>query len=426
MINSKKIAIIGLGYVGLPLTIEFSKKYNLVGFDKNKKRIKELISGIDSTKEIKIKKNKNIFFTSDEKKLADCNVFIITVPTPVDKNKKPDLRSLINATKIISKYIKHKDIIIYESTVHPGATDQLCIPLIEKISKIKCKNNQDKLNKYFFCGYSPERINPGDKKHTLKNITKLISCNSKAGLINIKKLYESIGLNTFSLENIKQAESAKIIENVQRDLNIALINELSDIFFKMNIDTYKVLEAASTKWNFLNFEPGLVGGHCIGVDPYYLTHATQKLGYKAKLILSGRKINNNVPFQIFSRLKKKLREKKIYNKKNKILIMGFTFKENCTDVRNSKVYDLYKLLKKNNSVDIYDPLVDIFELGKLYNLKKINKLKRSYYDVIIISVKHKIFKNIGLNKIIKSLKSKSILFDVKNLFNHDKRVDMTL
>ena len=426
MINPIKIAVIGLGYVGLPLAIEFGKKYNLVGFDNSKKRIKELIKGIDTTKENQIKKNKNIIFTNNEKELSDCNVFIITVPTPVNIKNKPDLRSLLNATKTISKYLKHKDLVIYESTVHPGATDQLCIPLMEKISKIKCKNTNEKLKKYFYCGYSPERINPGDKQHTLKSITKLVSCNSKQGLTLIKKIYKSIGLKIFSLENIKEAESAKIIENIQRDLNIALINELSDIFFKMNIDTYKVLQAASTKWNFLNFEPGLVGGHCIGVDPYYLTHATQKLGYKAKLILSGRKINNNVPHQIFSRLKIKIRDKKIFNKKNKILIMGFTFKENCSDVRNSKVYDLYNLLIKNNSVDIYDPLVDAFELSKQYNLKKINKLKESYYDVVIICVKHKIFKNIGLEKILKSLKSKSILFDVKNLFNHDKRVDMTL
>ena len=426
MINPIKIAVIGLGYVGLPLAIEFGKKYNLVGLDSSKKRIKELIKGIDTTKENQIKKNKNIIFTNNEKELSDCNVFIITVPTPVNIKNKPDLRSLLNATKTISKYLKHKDLVIYESTVHPGATDQLCIPLMEKISKIQCKNTNEKLKKYFYCGYSPERINPGDKRHTLKSITKLISCNSKQGLTLIKKLYKSIGLKTFSLENIKEAESAKIIENIQRDLNIALINELSDIFFKMNIDTYKVLQAASTKWNFLNFEPGLVGGHCIGVDPYYLTHATQKLGYKAKLILSGRKINNNVPHQIFSRLKIKIRDKKIFKKKNKILIMGFTFKENCSDVRNSKVYDLYNLLIKNNSVDIYDPLVDAFELSKQYNLKKIDKLKESYYDVVIICVKHEIFKIIGLEKIFRSLKSKSILFDVKNLFNHDKRVDMTL
>lgn len=424
---NKMIAIIGLGYVGLPLAIEFKKKYKVVGYDIKKKRINDLNKGIDSTKEIKKFSKKNIIFSSSEKSLVSCSVYIVTTPTPVDKENNPNFEFLINATKIISKYIKKGDLVIYESTVHPGATEEICIPIIEKISGLKCSNDSSDSKDIFYCGYSPERINPGDKKKTLLNITKLVSGSSDSALNLVNKLYKSIGIKTFLTDSIQIAEAAKIIENTQRDLNIALINELSIIFNKMKIDTYKVLKAASTKWNFLNFKPGLVGGHCIGVDPYYLTHAVNKIGYQAKLILAGREINNYMPNEIVKRLKLKFKEKKINKKNPKALILGFTFKENCTDIRNTKILDLYQILRRNNfKVDIFDPHACQVEMKKTYNIKKINEIKKNFYDIIIIAVAHDYFLKFKFEEIEKFGKSKKIIFDLKNIFKNNAKIDLRL
>ena len=369
-----KIAIIGLGYVGLPLAIEFSKKYQVVAYDKNYNRISELQNGYDRTKEINKINTRLIKFTQNSKDIKNCNIYIVTVPTPVDKKNIPDLSMIKDASKIVGKHVKKNNLVIYESTVYPGATNEISIPILEKKSKIFCHNDRYKKKNYFLCGYSPERINPGDKQKTLKRIKKLVSGSSKKSLLVVKKLYESIGIDTYSTKNIKIAEAAKIIENTQRDLNIALINELSIIFDKMNLNTYEILKAASTKWNFLNFKPGLVGGHCIGVDPYYLTHATKKIGYNPKLILAGRKINDNMSSYVFSKFQKKIKEKKIDKKQIKVLLMGITFKEDCPDIRNSKSYDLYKQLIKNKySVDVLYPNASKIDVKSYYNIILHNK-----------------------------------------------------
>jgi UDP-N-acetyl-D-galactosamine dehydrogenase len=413
-ILKKKIAIIGLGYVGLPLALAFGKKYHVLGYDLNKKRINELKKKIDKNLEIKKKefiKSKFIQFTNFEKDLRGYDIFIITVPTPVTKNKKPNLRLLIKATKTVAKVIKKKDIIIYESTVYPGTTEEICLPIIERISKLK-------VNSDFFLGYSPERINPGDKKHTLENITKVVSSSNKEGLTHIKKLYHTIIRNKiYCTKNIRIAESAKIIENSQRDINIAFMNELSQIFDKLNINIYDVLKAAKTKWNFINFDPGLVGGHCIGVDPYYLTFRAKKAGYDPKIILAGRKINDGMPNYICKKIIKNLKEKKINSNNTNFLILGATFKENCNDIRNSKALELCKKIKKKfKYVDIFDPYLNKKKKFKLNFLTKIPKKK---YSVIIVAVKHDYFIKIGLKKIKKLLKKKSLLYDIKNTFNNN-------
>ncbi len=416
-----KIGVLGIGYVGLPLSLSFSKKYKIIAYDSKRKRINELKNGLDSNSEFSkknFKKNKkNIIFTNRVQDLKNCNIYIITVPTPINKNKKPDLKFLKLANIIVAKNLNKDDVVIYESTVYPGLTEEYCIPTLEKISKLKCKTT-NKLNNsknIFYCGYSPERINPGDKKHTFENIPKIVSGSTNTIADFIKKLYSSvIKAKVYKTESIKVAEAAKIIENTQRDLNIALINEFSLIFNKMNIDTRSILKAASTKWNFLNFNPGLVGGHCISVDPYYLTYKALKLGYNPKLILAGRSINDDMGKYIAEVAKSNL----IKNKKNNILIMGLSFKENCSDLRNSQVYNIYKILKNKNKIDLFDPLVSKSDVIKKYKISKKDKLKTNYYNLIIIAVGHNYFKKMGIKKISGFLKKESSkkIIDVKGIF----------
>ena len=426
MINNTKklkLAIIGLGYVGLPLALEFSKKRSLVGFDIDKKRINELNSGIDrnleTTKE-DLKSIKQLIFTNDEKNLKLANCYIITVPTPIDEFKKPNLEPLLKASKIISKVIKQNDLIIYESTVYPGCIEEQCVPILERYSKLK-------FNQGFFCGYSPERINPGDKKHTISNIKKITSGSTAKIADLVDDLYnEIVTVGTHKASSIKVAEAAKVIENTQRDLNIALINELSILFSKMNIDTQAVLDAASSKWNFLPFKPGLVGGHCIGVDPYYLTHKAKEIGYEPRLILAGRELNDNMGNHVVSQLIKEMKKKKIQIKNSKILIMGLTFKENCADIRNSGIESVISGLKKYNcNIDLYDPWADKKEIKKAYGINPILDPNRDTYDSVLIGVAHQKFKKTGINIIANYCKKKRVIYDLKNLFNSDK-VDLRL
>ncbi len=408
MHKSFKIGVVGLGYVGLPIAIEFSKYFKVVGFDINKKRILSLRNGKDINEEHsfrKIKKN-NVFFTEKSKNLENCNVYIITVPTPVNKNNLPDLFLIKKATENISQYINKKDILIYESTVYPGFTDEVLVPIVEKKTKLK-------LNSDFYFGYSPERINPGDKNKTLKNINKIVSGSNKHALNIIYKLYKKIiSAKVIKVKSIKIAESAKVIENCQRDINIAFMNELFMIFSKLNINFYEVLEAAKTKWNFLNFVPGLVGGHCIGVDPYYLAYKATKIGHKPKIILSGRKINNLMPKFYASRFEINNRNKSRFN----TLILGATFKENCKDLRNSKVLDLYNELKiRGHKVDIFDPMFNInYKLFK-NNIRNV-KPKIKKYNSIILAVKHDKFKKLGIKRILSWGKDECKFTDIKNFF----------
>tara|TARA_Y100000994_G_C15662807_1_gene430253 strand:- start:237 stop:1493 length:1257 start_codon:yes stop_codon:yes gene_type:complete len=407
------IAVIGLGYVGLPLVIEFGKKFKTIGYDIDKKRINDLISKKDITGELSLNdlgENPNIIYTSNLDEIKIANIYIIAVPTPIDENNKPDLNILFNATKDVGNVIAENDIVIFESTVYPGCTEEECVPILEKKSNLI-------YNKDFFCGYSPERINPGDKKRTLTKITKITSGSNKNTLLKIDDLYNSIlEKGTFPVSSIKVAEAAKIIENCQRDINIAFVNELSILFNLLNIDTKEVLEAAGTKWNFLPFTPGLVGGHCIGVDPYYLTYKAEKLGYDSQIILSGRKLNDSMPQHVFDRIEKIFSSKNITMSKAKILLLGITFKENCTDTRNSKIGDLYKIfIKKNAKVDVYDPLAIKDDVKKYFNIKLLNfnDISKTKYDCVIIGVPHDCFLNININQFIKN---KSVVFDVKGIF----------
>ena len=385
--NSKKnISIIGLGYVGLPLAVEFSKKFNVVGFDHDKNRIEELINSEDLTNEVTKKelKKTDVKFTSSKGDLLKTDVYIVTVPTPVDSQKNPNLKSLMDASKLVGSLLKKNNLIIYESTVFPGATEELCIPILEKASGLK-------LNKDFYCGYSPERVNPGNKDHKLTDILKITSGSNKKALKMVDNLYkEIINAGTYKAESIKVAEAAKVIENTQRDLNIALVNELSLIFNKMNLDTNSVINAASTKWNFMKFTPGLVGGHCIGVDPYYLTYKAKKLGYSPEIILAGRNLNDKMPKLVTQKILKLMKAKKINIAKSSILVLGATFKENCPDIRNSKVIELIdNLSKKVKSINCFDPLVSKKDRStiKVSWLNTIAESKK--YDAIIFAVPHK-------------------------------------
>jgi len=422
-IKKLKLAIIGLGYVGLPLALEFAKKRKIISFDINKKRIEELNSGIDKNLEFnkdELQKSKNLNFTHNIEHLKSSNCYIITVPTPVDRFNKPNLKPLIKASEMIGKIIKKRDLIIYESTVYPGCIEEECVPTLEKFSKLV-------FNKDFFCGYSPERINPGDKFHTISNIKKITSGSTPKILDLVDKLYnEIISVGTHKAPNIKVAEAAKVIENTQRDLNIALINELSILFGKMNIDTQEVLDAAGTKWNFLPFKPGLVGGHCIGVDPYYLTYKAKNIGYKPKVILAGRDINDKMGAYVAQKLIKEMKKKKIKIKHSKILIMGLTFKENCSDTRNSGIKKVISELKKFDvKLDLYDPWADNTEIKENYKTFPKSKLKKNIYDAIVIAVAHDKFKSLGINYILSLCKKSHIIFDLKNVFN-SKKVDIRL
>ena len=426
MINKNKdliLAIIGLGYVGLPLALEFGKKRKVIGFDISKKRIEELKSGIDtnleSTKE-NLQNIKQLHFTNNVEDLKIANCYIITVPTPVDEFKKPNLKPLLNASETVGNLIKKKDVVIYESTVYPGCVEEECVPVLEKFSGLKF--NQD-----FFCGYSPERINPGDKKHTISNIKKITSGSTPIIADLVDDLYnEIITVGTHKASSIKVAEAAKVIENTQRDLNIALINELSILFGKMNIDTQAVLDAAGSKWNFLPFKPGLVGGHCIGVDPYYLTHKAESIGYKPKIILAGREINDKMGTYVALEFLKKIKKKKIQIKGSRILIMGLTFKENCTDIRNSGIENVIKELKKYDcNLDLYDPWADNEEIKKKYNVYLSSQLLKNSYDGVIIAVAHEKFKSMGVKFISNLCKKNHVIYDLKYLFSKDE-VDLRL
>ncbi len=409
-----KIGIIGLGYVGFPLAFEFSKRFEVIGFDLSKKRIKELKDGYDKTNEISQKDlkliKKNIVLTDDINKLKTCNIYIITVPTPVDKNNSPDMSFLKKASQSIGNLIKSEDIVIYESTVYPGATEEICVPILEEASNLV-------FNKDFFVGYSPERINPGDKNHTLTNIKKIVSASSKESLEKIYFIYsEIIKAGVYKAESIKVAEAAKVIENTQRDINIALMNELAKIFDKLEIDTKEVLDAASTKWNFLPFKPGLVGGHCIGVDPYYLSHKAKEVGLNPEIVLSGRRINESMVSFVAGSVEKLMKNKSLSLSGSNILIMGLTFKENCPDIRNSKVFDLIKAFeKKGANVEIFDPVLnkDNFDLVEIELLKN---TKKDFYDAIIFCVKHKELIEIGIENIKSMGKKVSVIFDITSSF----------
>ncbi len=414
----KKIAIIGLGYVGLPLAVEFGKKFPTLGFDINQIRVDELLSGTDSTLETSSEELKDAIYLEysvNPDDLKSAQIYIITVPTPIDGSKSPDLSPVKSATNFVAKYLKKDDIVIYESTVYPGATEEICVPILEKISGLTF--NQD-----FYCGYSPERINPGDKERRLTNILKITSGSTPEIADIVDELYRSIIIaGTHKASSLKVAEAAKVIENTQRDINIALVNELALIFNRVGIDTEEVLIAAGTKWNFLPFRPGLVGGHCIGVDPYYLTHKAESLGYHPQLISAGRRINDNMGLFVVSEVVKLMAKKSIHIVNSKILILGLTFKENCPDLRNTRIVEMIDELKSYNAlVDVYDPWVSKEEAVHEYGIEPIEKPLENNYDAIIIAVAHQQFKELGSKKIRAFGKSNSIVYDIKYLLPSDQ------
>ena len=410
-LNEIKLAIIGLGYVGLPLAVEFGKKRSVVGFDINTVRVGELRSGLDQTLEVdsaELKTATGLSYTTSLEDLNACNVFIVTVPTPVDEYNRPDLSPLIKASETIGKVLKQGDIVIYESTVYPGATEEDCVPVLEKISGLKF--NQD-----FYAGYSPERINPGDKEHRVTTIKKVTSGSTPQAADLVDALYnEIIVAGTHKAASIKVAEAAKVIENTQRDVNIALINELALIFNKMGIDTEAVLEAAGTKWNFLPFRPGLVGGHCIGVDPYYLTHKAQSIGYHPEIILAGRRLNDSMGAYVVSQLVKAMTRRRIHVDGARVLVLGFTFKENCPDLRNTGVVDIVRELEEYNvRADVYDPWIDHAEAQREYGIKPIDAPENGAYDAVVIAVAHHQFRALGVDGIRAFGKLGHVLYDLK-------------
>ncbi len=408
-----EIAVIGLGYVGLPLAVEFGKHFNTKGFDLKVDRVAELLAGNDSTLEVgqeELRDAGRLRFTADPADIASCTVFIIAVPTPIDASKRPNLQPLISASETVGKILKRNDVVIYESTVYPGATEEVCVPILEKVSGL-C------FNRDFYCGYSPERINPGDKKHRLPNIVKITSGSTPEVAQFVDQLYKTIiTAGTFPASSIKVAEAAKVIENTQRDVNIALINELSLIFNKLGINTLEVLKAAETKWNFLPFRPGLVGGHCIGVDPYYLTHKAQEVGYHPDMILAGRRVNDQMGHHIAASVIKLMARKGIDTSKARLLILGLTFKENCPDLRNTKVIDIISELQDYGiEIDIHDPWVSPEDACKEYGIKLQTDLLPNTYDGIVIAVAHRQFTAMMASDLRSFCKEKSIIFDVKNI-----------
>ena len=415
--SNSKIAVIGLGYVGLPLAVEFSKKYNVIGFDINAMRIQELQSGIDRTLELEtseLKKANNLKYTSDLIEISECTIFIIGVPTPVNENKEPDFTNLISASKNIGKVLKKNDIVIFESTVYPGATEEICVPELAGNSNLT-------FNKDFYVGYSPERINPGDKSHRLTDIIKVTSGSTPEAASLVDDLYSSIiTAGTYKASSIKVAEAAKVIENTQRDVNIGLINELAIIFNKLSIDTEEVLKAAGTKWNFLPFNPGLVGGHCIGVDPYYLSYKSQSLGYEPEIILAGRRINDGMSKYVALELVKNMTKKNILIQESSVLIMGITFKEDCPDTRNTKVLNLIdELSDLGANVDTYDPWVSKDDLLENYQSGHIDDLTNKKYDAVVLAVAHQKFKKMKPENIKALCKPNHIIYDLKYLFSSD-------
>ena len=410
-LSDLKIAIIGLGYVGLPLAVEFGKQVPVIGFDIHQKRIDELKSGQDHTLEVspeELKQASKLSYSANLAELKDCNFFIVTVPTPIDDFKQPDLSPLIKASTSIAKVLKKGDVVVYESTVYPGATEEVCIPVLEKQSGLTF--NQD-----FFAGYSPERINPGDKLHRVTNILKITSGSTPEVADFVDQVYNLvIEAGTHKAPSIKVAEAAKVIENTQRDVNIALINELAIIFNKMGIDTEAVLQAAGTKWNFLPFRPGLVGGHCIGVDPYYLTHKAQAIGYHPEIILAGRRLNDSMGAYVVTQLVKGMIKKKIQVEGAKVLVLGLSFKENCPDIRNTKIIDIVHELKEYHmDVDVYDPWVDASEAEHEYAITPVQSVKADTYDAVILAVAHNQFKEMGVTEIRALGKANHVLYDLK-------------
>jgi len=415
IVKNKKIALIGLGYVGLPLAVEFGKKRTVVGFDINQPRIDDLKNGIDSTLETtseELKDAVHLSYTTNLYDVKDCEIFIITVPTPIDKYKRPDLTPLEKSSKAIGSILKKGDIVIYESTVYPGATKEVCVPILEQQSGLK-------FNKDFYCGYSPERINPGDKEHRVTTIKKVTAGSTPDIATEVDELYQEIIIaGTHKASSIKVAEAAKVIENTQRDVNIALINELALIFNKLDIDTESVLEAAGTKWNFLPFRPGLVGGHCIGVDPYYLTHKAIEVGYNPEMILAGRRLNDNMGSYVADKVAKLMTKKRIHVVDANILIMGLTFKENCPDLRNTRVVDLVEEFEGFNcNVDVFDPWVDKDEALHEYDIKPIDQPTEGKYDAILLAVAHDEFKALSLEQIKAFGKDNHVLYDIKYLLD---------
>jgi len=415
MIKNTKIGVIGLGYVGLPLAVELCKNFDVIAFDINKKRIEQLIEGIDVTLEVDSKKLElvdRITFTSDSYDLMSCNLFIVTVPTPILESKVPDLSPIEEATKALAKIIKKGDTIVYESTVYPGVTENFCVPILEQLSGLR-------LNEDFFVGYSPERINPGDKEHTLRNIKKVVSGSTPDITEYLKNVYQTVvDAGVYSASSIKIAEAAKVIENTQRDINIALINELSMIFDRLEIDTNEVLQAAGTKWNFLPFKPGLVGGHCIGVDPYYLTYRAQEVGYHPELVLAGRRTNDYMPIFVANKFAKKILRSETSRRNPKVLVLGITFKENCPDIRNTKVSDLINELQDFSfDVDVFDPHADAKEVLDHLEIEILSKIPTdASYSGIVIAVPHQEFSSWDLQKFKNLCTGEPIVFDLKAIF----------
>ncbi|MCJ7420305.1 Vi polysaccharide biosynthesis UDP-N-acetylglucosamine C-6 dehydrogenase TviB [Sphingomicrobium astaxanthinifaciens] len=417
-LDEVRIAVIGLGYVGLPLAVEFGKSRPVIGFDINEARVAQLREGRDDTLEVsseELSEAQHLSFTSDRADLSGANVYIVTVPTPIDAHKKPDLGPLVSASRMIGPYLSDGDIVIYESTVYPGCTEEDCVPVLEQTSG-------KKLNEDFYVGYSPERINPGDKQHRLPDIKKVTAGSTREAADLVDALYSTIiRAGTHKASAIKVAEAAKVIENTQRDLNIALVNELAIIFSKLGIDTEAVLEAAGTKWNFLPFRPGLVGGHCIGVDPYYLTHKAEAIGYHPEIILAGRRLNDAMGSYAASALVKAMLKRRLHVQGARILILGLTFKENCPDLRNSKVIDLIAELKEFGAqVDVHDPWVDPEEARREYGVELVADPGTGTYDSIVLAVAHDEFKEMGVAKIRQMGRDHAVLFDLKSLFPADE------
>jgi len=413
-LNKTTIGIIGLGYVGLPLAVEFGKKYRTVGFDINAERIRQLKAGNDVTLEAtraELKASKKLRFSHRLNDLKRCKVFIVTVPTPIDQYKRPDLTPLVKASETVGKVLKRGDVVVYESTVYPGCTEEVCVPVLEKFSGLR-------FNRDFFCGYSPERINPGDKQHRLPTIKKITSGSTPRVADFVNALYASIvTAGTHQASSIRVAEAAKVIENTQRDVNIALVNELSLIFNRLGLDTEEVLKAAGTKWNFLPFRPGLVGGHCIGVDPYYLTHKATEIGYHPEMILAGRRINDNMGAHVAQQVIKLMTERRVLVAGSRILVMGLTFKENCPDLRNSKVIDIINELKRFDArVDVYDPWVDADAAEHEYGVRPIKTPKAATYDGVVLAVAHDEIRNMGIRRIRGLAKKVHVVYDVKYMF----------
>lgn len=412
-----KIGIIGLGYVGLPLAVEFGKQFDTVGLDINAQRIAELKDGIDRSLEVdadELASATRLRYTTNPADLSSCHVYIVTVPTPIDEHKRPDLTPLQKASETVGKLLSKGDIVVYESTVYPGATEEVCVPILESHSGLIF--NQD-----FYCGYSPERINPGDKEHRVTTIKKITSGSTPECADFVDQLYRKvITAGTHKASSIKVAEAAKVIENTQRDVNIALINELAILFNKLGLNTLEVLEAAGSKWNFLPFRPGLVGGHCIGVDPYYLTHKAQEIGYHPEIILAGRRINDGMGEYVANRLVKLMTQKRLQVCQANILIMGLTFKENCPDIRNTRVTDIIKELESYNArVDVYDPWANPEEVREEYGIDLVRELPAGKYDAVVIAVAHREFKTMGAQAIRALAKPQGVLFDVKHALPHD-------